>query len=388
MKTILFVGHSAGYTGAPIVLLRLVTWIKQNTDFETRILLKDNGPLKASYEKISPVIIYHQESSMAFSAQRVLLKKLIGRLKIGKLSEQKLKKTILPGSIDIIFSNTITNGEILRDLSYLNCPVICWVSELNHWMNKSGSKNLELIKTHVNRYIAVSNAVKENLQNRISISEDNIDVVHGFVPAFIKPPKSVLREKFNISKDAIVVGASGSDFWIKGMDLFIHLAAAVLSKAPELPFHFVWVGGSRNEDEKHRINHDISCLGLTGKVFFIPEVSNPMEYFCDFDIFTMVSREDSYPLVNLEVASLSIPILCFNNAGGSPEFVEDDAGFVFPYLDINAMADKVILLAKDKELRTNLGRRAAQKVRERHDINVAAPKILKVINQVMKEGLT
>ncbi|NJL53053.1 MAG: hypothetical protein HC930_14205 [Hydrococcus sp. SU_1_0] len=38
-------------------------------------------------------------------------------------------------------------------------------------------------------------------------------------------------------------------------------------------------------------------------------------------------------------------------AGGEKEFVEDDCGFVVPYLDIQTMADKVILLLDNQDLR-------------------------------------
>ena len=65
-----------------------------------------------------------------------------------------------------------------------------------------------------------------------------------------------------------------------------------------------------------------------------------------------------------------------------PEFVEDDAGFVVPYLDIDAMASNVIELIKDEKLRKQLGERAAQKVKERHEISVASPKICEIFKQL------
>ena len=381
---ILFIGHSAGYTGAPIILLKLVKWFFENTDHEIRILLKSDGPLRGAYEKISPVFIYNKKGRLYTIASKILPKKILHRLRIEKTSIAKLKKALPPGSIDCIFSNTITNGKILSDLEYLKCPIVCRVAELNYWIQKSGRPNLESVKKHVTHYIAVSNAVKENLVNNISIPSSKIDVVHGFITFPKKSPSGYLREKYNIPKDAIIVGGSGAESWRKGKDIFIQLAVNVLPKAPRQSFYFVWIGGQK--DETLKTDHDILYAGLNDRIFFIPEISNPMNYFCEFDIFTMTSREDPYPIVNLEIASLSIPILCFDGSGGSPEFVEDDAGFVIPYLDIKSMADKIILLAKNKELRIKLGERAAEKVRERHDINVAAPSIHTMMtNLISKE---
>ena len=107
------------------------------------------------------------------------------------------------------------------------------------------------------------------------------------------------------------------------------------------------------------------------------------EWFAAFDAFALTSREDSFPLTCLEAASLGVPVLCFAGAGGEPEFVEQDAGFVVPYLDVEAMAERVREMAASKALTQSLGRRAQQKVRERHDVAVAGPKILEIMRGMM-----
>jgi hypothetical protein len=45
MKSILFISHNTGRNGAPIVLLHLLRWLKENTDLPIRILCKSPGPL-------------------------------------------------------------------------------------------------------------------------------------------------------------------------------------------------------------------------------------------------------------------------------------------------------------------------------------------------------
>jgi glycosyltransferase involved in cell wall biosynthesis len=230
--------------------------------------------------------------------------------------------------------------------------------------------------------------VKINLVQRHGIPNDKIDVVHEFVPSFDKIGAATntasLRKSLGIPKDVFIVGGSGYETWRKGKDLFIQLAINVFNRSNDLPIYFVWIGGSKKGSDIYQLQHDIRKAGLTDRIFLVPEVSNPLDYFATFDIFAMVSREDPFPLVNLEAASLGKPIICFEQAGGSQEFVEDDAGFVVPYLDLVAMADKVITLVKDKGLRHRLGARAAKKVQERHDISVAAPQLLKIIENLLE----
>src|SRR2546425_8840604 len=93
------------------------------------------------------------------------------------------------------------------------------------------------------------------------------------------------------------------------------------------------------------------------------------------DVFVLTSREDPYPLVCLEAAALEKPIVCFANAGGASEFVEKDCGFVVPYLDMLAMADRIVSLIDSADRRRTMGTAARRKVKERHDVSRAAPHI-------------
>lgn len=381
-KKILFVGHSSGHTGAPLILLRFCKWLKENSNLSFEVILKEDGKLRPFYEEISPILLYNQSLSKSRNYNFFITRTRFINSFCQYKRNKRIRKKYPPASISLIFSNTLTNGEILSSLAYLKCPVICRVAELDFWINQAGKKNFELIKKHVTHYIAVSEAVKVNLVRNHNINSNKIDVIHGFINSPEKQvnPESV-RTGLNIPQDAIIIGGSGGEIWRKGKDLFIQLAIAIHTKARDLPIYFVWIGGKNKGTNFYQLKHDIKKCGLENRIHLIPEVTNPLDYYAAFDIFAMMSREDPYPIVNLEAASLSKPIICFENAGGSPEFVEGDAGFVVPYLDINAMAEKVILLTEDKKLRERLGKSAAQKAIEKYDISVAAPKILKIINQ-------
>jgi glycosyltransferase involved in cell wall biosynthesis len=97
----------------------------------------------------------------------------------------------------------------------------------------------------------------------------------------------------------------------------------------------------------------------------------------------LTSREDPYPLVCLEAAALEKPIVCFAGAGGMPEFVENDCGFVVPYLDIAAMADRVTFLLNSPERRLAMGVVARRKVEQNHDICAIGPRIMEIIEKTI-----
>jgi len=78
------------------------------------------------------------------------------------------------------------------------------------------------------------------------------------------------------------------------------------------------------------------------------------------------------------------PTVCFDASGGAKEFVENDCGFVVPYLDIYAMSTKIAELLCSDELRIRFGRNALEKARRRHDVEVAAPQLLEIIQQFLR----
>jgi glycosyltransferase involved in cell wall biosynthesis len=135
-----------------------------------------------------------------------------------------------------------------------------------------------------------------------------------------------------------------------------------------------------------QFEHDVRVAGLSEKVRFTGAVLKPADYLAAADVFVLTSREDPYPLVCLEAAAVAKPIVCFADAGGMSEFVEEDCGFVVPYLDLMAMTNRVVYLLDSLECRITMGAAARRKVMQRHDISQAAPRIMEIIERTIVAG--
>ncbi|MDF5718621.1 MAG: glycosyltransferase family 4 protein [Rhizonema sp. NSF051] len=398
MKKIFFVSHDASRSGAPMLLLHFIRWLKVNTNIPFQIILKTGGVLEPEFQLLGPVINISREVEKEYAQVAQFMKRILHRLAPKKFPKpnlqtvvfNRLKKRLRQEDIGLIYSNTITNGEVLELLEDINAPIITHVHELGHAINLYFSQdNIAQIKRHTHYYIAAAEAVKDNLISSQKIASNKIDVIHGFIP--IQHNSSTeyiennhfLRKHLNISQETLIVGASGTTEWRKGADLFILLARTVHSRKLNIPVHFVWVGSHSNETYLSELLYDVKQANLEEYVHFLGSKPNPLDYFRDFDIFTLLSREDPFPLVVLEAASLGKPIICFDKAGGAKELVENDCGFVVPYLDIEAIADKVLMLSDSKNLRQKLGQCAAQKVAQRYSIDKSASKILALIKRLM-----
>jgi glycosyltransferase involved in cell wall biosynthesis len=390
MKKVLFVSHTAGRTGAPMVLLHLLRWLKANTDLQFQLLLLIDGDLRADFEALCPVHLFHDwqipERNLLTRTGHRILNQLKLRPSFREIYLTSLKQTLASANFDALYVNSVASAELTHWLADLHLPTFLHIHELEYGIRTfAGLDHFQRVQPQITRYIAVSQAVKHNLMASHAIPSAKIDLIYEFIPARAlvggpyQPPATPIRQQLNIPPQAPVVCGSGTLDWRKGTDLFVQLAGAVNRSAGAEPVYFVWVGGNLESDFYAELTYDLQKLGLEQTVRFIGQTTQPLDYYAESDVFVLMSREDPFPLVCLESAALGKPLLCFEQSGGIPELVEDDAGFVIPYLDIEAMASKIHQLLADPELRQRLGQRAQQKVLERYDVEVTALKVQQLL---------
>jgi glycosyltransferase involved in cell wall biosynthesis len=191
-----------------------------------------------------------------------------------------------------------------------------------------------------------------------------------------------LYAPLGLPSDALIVGGCGNAEWRKGNDLFITLARQVIGRAPELDIHFVWVGvpsGALRDD----LLEDVHKAGLADHVHLILPTPEVLRYMSRFDVFVLCSREDPYPLVVFEAGLCQVPVICFDGAGGSPELIETDGGYVVPYLDLDATSSRILDLLRQPDLRRTMGERLAQKIRDRHPAGQSVETLVTLFDQLI-----
>src|SRR5205085_3590832 len=126
--------------------------------------------------------------------------------------------------------------------------------------------------------------------------------------------------------------------------------------------------------------------GVGKQVRFIGEVSNALPFMIASDIFLLPSREDPFPLVCLESADCGVPIICFAEAGGMPEFVGSTCGAVVPYLDVDAMTNQLSSFIQNEKKSRELGAQARQKVRSEFDVSIKGNDIYEILLSMYESG--
>jgi len=387
---ILFVGHDASRTGAPMALLHFMRWFKEVVGWPFSCLLKSGGELEKEFAALCPTTVLAQGAWHAGGYRR----RILGRLGLGGAAASLHEHLVMSRQVrrpGLIYCNTIAALPALELAARRGRRVLCHVHELEFVFRATvGLAASRKVLDLTDRFIACSQAVADNLVQRHQVKADRIEIVHEYMPTSVNGRfaengnRRWLREKLGLRENTVVVGGSGALGWRKATDLFVQLAAIIRRRKPELDLHFLWLGGAMDSGLGFEVMHDVEAADLIGRVTLMPLQPDPIRYFSGLDIFVLPSREDPYPLVCLESAACGIPIVCFDGAGGMPEFVEKDCGIVVPYLNTEDMASALVKLAENPELRKRYGNAARVKVGARHDVSVAGPKLFAAMQRTME----
>ena len=97
-------------------------------------------------------------------------------------------------------------------------------------------------------------------------------------------------------------------------------------------------------------------------VEFVGEVAEPYPWLASFDVFTMPSRVDPFPLAVLEAMTLARPVIAFDIPGIRDQV--GDAGVLVEAQDVDGFANAIVDLLGSVDLRVRLGTAARAHVDE------------------------
>ena len=366
---ILAVTHEALRNGAPMVALRVLNWLHEERGYEIEILSLQDGPLMDDFAELGPTHLIPlfdlDEMNLAW---RDVAEPSVDAIRAANAREDERIESFRPlaehlTGFDVLYVNSANSSRALRILPEIPPVVIAHIHELdggfNVWFD---AVDRRLLLATDPAFIVVANAVGENLITHHGVDPDRVTLCRNEF-TMPTPPTSAqvaaVRARLGVT-DEIVIGAMGSAEWRKGPDLFVQMAAVLGRRLPDAPLRFVWVG--RTDDYYlSQYQTDAVRLGLSDRLTFVGEQTDPVSWLGAFDLFCLTSREDPFPLVCLEAGALGVPIVSFDN-GGMTELAAEAGGpepliEIVDYLDVEAMANAVAVRVQDPQRRASEGRR-------------------------------
>jgi glycosyltransferase involved in cell wall biosynthesis len=385
-QKILFVSHLATMSGAPFLLLEIIKEFKKKCNLPFKILLIKEGPIANEFKLLAKTYVWSNEKTITSLSVFSWLGNLF--LKAFTFFRQQYILFCLRGT-SLVFFNTITNGQVQKKLLSPQRKFIRYVHELGAAIHIVTNKNdLDIIVKNTNLFIACSNAVKNNLVDNVKIDESTVKVFNTPITEVLREKKNYIefinsfKTKNNVTAGAVIIGVAATNEWRKGFDLFPLLITIYFNLFPDSNAYFVWKGFSENNTTSFFDLYDFSKHSNNKKAVLLPHGSDSIDTIACFDIHLLLSREDPYPLVVLEAASFGIPTVCFANAGGTPEFIEDDCGYCVPYGDLIKMAYRLNELVVNNKLRSDMGLSAQKKLSIKHIYENTMPAFMDILNVV------
>ena len=189
-----------------------------------------------------------------------------------------------------------------------------------------------------------------------------------------------LKKKLGIPITDSIVGTVGRLVEIKGHRYLLDAACLVLNKIENVTFLLIGDGYLMTE----LINHAYA-LGIGNKVIFAGWRSDIPQLINTFDIFVLPSLNEGMGRVLVEAMAMGKPIVA-SDIGGIPDIVKDGAnGILFPPRDVNAMAEAIIKLLSDRELRRKMGNEGKKQTSPAYGTSGMVEKIEGLYEDLLRE---
>ncbi len=218
----------------------------------------------------------------------------------------------------------------------------------------------QVLSRFTDRLFAVCMDSAERYSSASGIALGRFDVLYNGVDtgAFeAAPVKETARECLGLPQDALIATTVASLSPVKNHE---GLLDAINFAVPELPEKvlFLWLGEGALRDQ---LMDQIEKTAYGKSIKLLGNVDNVHDYLAASDIFILPSRLEGMSNAILEAMSASLPVVA-HDVGGNKELVKDkETGFLSPYEEPRSMADHIVQLMQDTELR----KRQAKKARQR-----------------------
>lgn len=340
-KTVIVVSHEASLTGAPIVALNLVDSLA--VDFNVVTLLLGAGELEQEFRRNS-ILVYRdyvaRRSDLGF--------------------EKKFLAVMRKHAPEFVFVNSLESRVALKAVKSAGIPSVALIHEFASYTKPTSAvRNAYELASEIVFSSELTRADSLKVLGKLPLEKVHV-VAQG--KSYLRSSKSKETDNSLLEKlqtnDNNVTRVLGAGFvqYRKGVDLFIECARQILESESPDKYEFYWFGDGFNPESdlgySVYLQDQIERSGMNGKLKIVPAVGNFDEVLKRFDVFLLTSRLDPLPNVAIDALIKGLPVLAFDKASGFPQLFKNwgvDKDLVIPFLDVSAMAEKLVHFSRSPE---------------------------------------
>jgi glycosyltransferase involved in cell wall biosynthesis len=219
---------------------------------------------------------------------------------------------------------------------------------------RAAEKYAARVTTH---FVTVADAMKQQyLAARIGQPEQYTRIFSGFdlKPYLTATDNAELRAKWGLKPGDIVIGKIARLFKLKGHHDLLDIAEALVRENPRIKFMLVGDGEWRDlfrwRVAASKLKDHFIFTGLVPPTE-IPSLVGIM------DIVVHLSRREGLPRALAQALAAGKSVVAYDCDGASEVCLDNETGFLVPLGDKASLTRSLLRLAKDENLRKQLGRR-------------------------------
>jgi glycosyltransferase involved in cell wall biosynthesis len=362
--------------GAQRVLLDQADWFHAHGHRVVAAFFYDRDGLQQEWQSRCSYPLYNLE---AFKPGVGNLRQMVHFLQ----SLRRLWRLLRTEHFDIIETFTLHSNMPGMILSWLaDIPVRMAthhgkVGNVSRWQERL---HLLIIGRIASVIIAVSTEVRDHVALSGIDPRKIIVIPNGIKPSTPNlKEQAELRREFGLYKDQIVLISVGRLVYQKAHSVLINAVQEILVQRPEVMLYIAGEGPLRRELEQQ-----IGAFGLSDQICLLGNRNDVPGLLSIADIFVLPSRWEGLPMALLEAMGIGLPIVATQVEGVNGVLQQNIQGFLVPSEDDRALAEALLKLIKNPQLRIKMGLKSRKRVGEAYTTDIMCEKYLTVMMDYLR----
>lgn len=234
---------------------------------------------------------------------------------------------------------------------------------------RKSAGSIQKLKFYFNDYI------DGKYTNIVVLNDDEKKYVKSGNAVVIPNPIEIPDYESSLLNKKVI--AAGRIAPVKAFDELIMAWEIIKIKHPDWNLD---IYGDNYQNTQEELQNLIDDLRLQDVVHFQKTVSDLQEKLLDYSIYAMSSETECFPMVLLEALSVGVPVVSYDCPNGPRNIITNNSdGLLVKNRKIDDLAENIIILINDSELRMKMGKRAKLNI-ERFSIDKVMKKWISLIH--------
>jgi len=265
----------------------------------------------------------------------------------------------------------------------LRCPTLVQPAasgpygEYRQWQRTRGRRLLRRWILRNDCFVAISNEIREELIE-FGVCPERVRLIgSGIDTDEFSPGESPLEQKLPPRPRVIFTGRLHPQ---KNLDVLLHAWRQVVRRVPA---SLILVGAG---PEEARLRALSDKLGVAASVLFAGAQTDVVPYLRAADVFVLPSVAEGMSNALLEAMAAGLAV-AVSRIGGNTDLVsEGQTGLLFDPTDTDELAQKLLCLLRNAEVRRRLGRAARRFVVERYSLRSVVDAYERLYRELIAKG--